>query len=133
MRRLALIFAGLVLVFACVYPLLISDEFDWLFSATLIMIISISTFAEYYFGFTYQMLISADQKDYISSILSIITIIFNTIISVVLINNNFSIHMVKLGSAFANIITPVFLYIYCHKHYNLKKIKSGNINKLPQR
>jgi len=133
MRRLALIFAGLVLVFACVYPILISDEFDWLFSATLIIIISISTFAEYYFGFTYQMLVSADQKDYISSILSIITIILNTIISVVLINNNFSIHMVKLGSAFANIITPIFLYIYCHKHYNLKKIKSGNINKLPQR
>lgn len=66
------------------------------------------------------MLVSADQKDYISSILSIITIILNTIISVVLINNNFSIHMVKLGSAFANIITPIFLYFYCHKHYNLK-------------
>lgn len=31
MRRLALIFAGLVLVFACVYPILISDEFDWFF------------------------------------------------------------------------------------------------------
>lgn len=133
MRRLAYIFAGMVLVFACIYPFFVLDQFSWLFSATLIIIISISTFAEYYFGFTYQVLISADQKDYISSILAIITTILNTIISVILINNNFSIHIVKLGSALANIITPITLYIYCHKHYHLKKVKSVDINVFPQR
>ncbi|MBQ2657016.1 MAG: polysaccharide biosynthesis C-terminal domain-containing protein [Erysipelotrichaceae bacterium] len=133
MRRIAAIFVVFVLGFACVYPLLVSDEFGWLFSASLVLIISISTFAEYYFGFTYQMLISADQKYYIYHALSILTTILNAVVSVILINNNFSIHVVKLGSAAVNIITPVYLYIYCHKKYNLQKKTDIKPKKIPQR
>ena len=72
-----------------------------------------NTFAEYYFGFTYQMLVSADQKNYIISALSIVTVILNTLVSVILINMNFSIHIVKLGSSLVNIISPLYLYFYC--------------------
>ena len=133
MRRIAAIFAIFVIVFACVYPLFIADEFDWLFSATLVLIISIVTFAEYYFGFTYQMLLSADQKGYIYSSLSIVTTVLNAIISVILINNNLSIHVVKLGTSLVYLITPVFLYIYCHRKYNIIKIKKTKIRKIPQR
>ncbi|MBQ6478130.1 MAG: polysaccharide biosynthesis C-terminal domain-containing protein [Erysipelotrichaceae bacterium] len=133
MRRIAAIFAIFVLGFSCIYPLLISDEFEWLFSASLVLIISISTFAEYYFGFTYQMLLSADQKYYIYHGLSILTTILNAVVSVILINGNYSIHIVKLGSAAVNIITPIYLYIYCHRKYNLKKKKDVKPKKIPQR
>lgn len=95
MRKVGLIFVVFVLVFAFIYPIFISTEFDWLFSASLIVIISISTFAEYYFGFTYQMLVMADQKHYLLSLLSITTTIVNTIVSVILINLNCS----KIGRA----------------------------------
>jgi len=121
MRKVSYIFVGFVIVFACIYPLWV-EEFDWFFSASLIVVVSISTFAEYYFGFTYQMLLISDQREYIYSILSIITTIINTLVSIVLVNGMFSIHIVKLGSSLANVITPVFLYIYCHKHYHLKKL-----------
>ena len=133
MRKIALIFLVFVFVFACIYPIWISTEFDWLFSFSLVLIISISTFAEYYFGFTYEALLNADQRDYIYNILSIVTIILNTIVSVVLINANCSIHVVKLGSAFANVVTPIGLYIYCHKHYQIKKIKHPKMSKIPDR
>ena len=133
MRKVGLIFVVFVLVFAFIYPIFISTEFDWLFSASLIVIISISTFAEYYFGFTYQMLVMADQKHYLLSLLSITTTIVNTIVSVILINLNCSIHVVKLGSTLANVIQPLFLYFYCHSHYNIKHVSKDQIKPLPQR
>lgn len=133
MKRISMIFLVFLLIFASIYPIWISTDFEWFFTFSLILIISISTFAEYYFGFTYQMLVMADQKEYICSILAMVTIILNTVVSVILINNNFSIHIVKLGSAAVNIITPIFLYVYCHKKYNLIKINSKDVKKLPQR
>lgn len=133
MKRISMIFLVFLLIFASIYPIWISTDFEWFFTFSLILIISISTFAEYYFGFTYQMLVTADQKEYICSILAMVTIILNTAVSVILINNNFSIHVVKLGSAVVNVITPIFLYIYCHKKYNLIKINSKDVKKLPQR
>lgn len=133
MRRIAMLFAAFVIVFAAVYPLLIVREFDWLFTASLVVIISISTFGQYYFGFTYQMLLSADQKDYITTGLNIITTIVNTIISVILINNNYSIHLVKLASSLAHLITPICLYVYVRKKYSIISGIKPDTNVIPQR
>ncbi|MCR4633458.1 MAG: hypothetical protein K5648_04970 [Erysipelotrichaceae bacterium] len=133
MRKIAMIFAAFVLVFACVYPFLVSEEFGWLFTASLVIIISISTFGQYYFGFTYQMLLSADQKDYITTCLNIVTTLVNTFLSVILIRNNCSIHMIKLGSSIAHLITPLSLYFYVRKKYNLVKGVKPNKDLIPQR
>ncbi|MBQ6334418.1 MAG: polysaccharide biosynthesis C-terminal domain-containing protein [Erysipelotrichaceae bacterium] len=133
MRKIALIFAVFVLVFSCVYPLLVSEEFGWLFTASLVLIISISTFGQYYFGFTYQMLLSADQKDYITTCLNILTTIVNTILSVILIRGNHSIHVIKLGSSLAHLITPLSLYFYVRKKYDLIKDVKPNKDLIPQR
>lgn len=133
MRKIAMIFAVFVIAMACVYPLLVKDEFGWLFTASLVLIISISTFGQYYFGFTYQMLLSADQKDYITTFLGILTTIVNTILSIILIRNNFSIHVIKLGSSLANLITPLSLYFYVRKKYNLIRDVEPNRNLIPQR
>ena len=133
MRKIALLFAVFVLILACVYPLLVRDEFGWLFTASLVLIISISTFGQYYFGFTYQMLLSADQKDYITTCLNIITTIVNTILSVILIRGNHSIHVIKLGSSLAHLITPLSLYFYVRKKYNIIKGIKPNEDVIPQR
>lgn len=124
MRKVAFIFAGFVLIFSCVYPLVVKNDFEWLFSASLILIISTSTFVEYYFGITYHILLQADQRQYITSLLSACTTILNTVLSVLLINNGCGIHYVKLGSAAAYCITPVFLHYYARRHYNIdRKVK----------
>ncbi len=132
MRKISLIFVLFVLGLAIIYPTFIVKEFDWWWTASLTVIISLSTFAQYYFGFTYQTLISVDQKDYLINILDIFTTILNTIVAVILIKNNCSIHVVKLGSSLVNVITPVFLYVYCHKKYHLVKVKNVT-DKIPQK
>ena len=133
MRKISLIFVVFVAVFACVYPLIICTEFDWLFSASLIVIISLSTFAQYYFGFTYQCLLNADQKGYITSYLDTITVVLNTIVSVILINNGCTIHVVKLGASIVHITPPIFLYIYVRKKYHIIDGLNPKEDKIPQK
>lgn len=62
MKKVALIYVGALIVFACVYPFLVRNSFSWIFSATLVLIIGSSTFVDNYFGIAYQMLLQADQK-----------------------------------------------------------------------
>lgn len=133
MRRIALIFVLFVLGLAIIYPTFIVKDFDWWFTASLIIIISFATFAQYYFGFTYQILLSADQKDYITTLLGIIQTIVNTIISAILIKNNCSLHIVKLGSSVCALITPLFLYFYVRKKYNIIKNVKPKMDYIPQR
>ena len=133
MKRIAFIFVLFVIGVAIIYPTFIVKDFDWWFTASLILIISISTFVQYYLGFTYQTLIEADQKGYLIIYMQIITTILNTIISIVLIRANASIHVVKLGSALAHIVSPIFFNIYVHKHYDIDDNVKPSSDKIPQR
>ena len=133
MRKIAFVFVLFILGLSVFYPLFIVKDYGWWFTASLIFIISISTFGQYYFGFTYQALLAADQKDYITGILDIVTIIMNTIVAVILINNNFSLHIVKLGSSLVHLFTPLFLYIYCHKKYHLISGVKDDVDRIPQK
>lgn len=133
MRRIALIFILGVTVFAAIYPLWIVKDFEWFFSFSLVMIISISTFMQYYFGLTYQMLLNADQKGYVSSFVQIITTILNTVIASVLILCGASIHVVKLGSALAFAVNPILINRYAYKHYNIDRTVKPNMSRISQR
>lgn len=122
-RKIAYIFLGYILLLIIVYPLF-NKEFDFIFTCSMIIIIAISIFIQYYFGMTYQVFLNADQKIYISSILQIFTIILNTILCIILMQFNFSIHMVKLISSIVFIIRPILQNLYVKKKYKIDfKIK----------
>jgi len=133
MRKIALIFAGATLIFAVIYPLWIRRDFDWWFTFSLIIIIAFSTFGQYYFGLTYQMLLVADMKQYVNSVITIIVTILNTIVAVVLIKAGGSIHVVKLGSSFAHLIGPLLLYLYTKRNYNIDSKAITKNDKITQR
>ena len=119
MKRIALIFVIFVLTFGALFPALVSNEFNWLFTFSLVLILSIDTFAQYYFGFAYQMVVRADQLEYVISIVRIIAIIANTIIAAILINVGCGIHVVKLGSAIVYALPPVFYNIWVKRKYHV--------------
>lgn len=133
MRKVAIIFAGFIIVFAAFYPFFVREEFDWIFTASLVLIISISTFMQYFFGITYQFLLQADQRQYVTTLIDIGTVILNVLISVVLINAGVGIHGVKLGSAIAFSLTPIVLHVYCKKYYNLQKDAEPDFSSIKQR
>ena len=133
MRRIALIFSIFVLFFAASYPFLVSDDFSWIFAFTLVLILSASTVAQYYFGITYQMLIQADQNDYIISIVSIVSTIISTVIASIMILSGCTIHMVKLGSAVVFVLPPIFYNLYSREKYRIDKKIPADASLISQR
>lgn len=119
MKKIAAILGILILGFSVVYPLLVSNEFGWFFTFTLFIIIGLSTFAESFFGITYLILLQADQKLWVSSLIKSICYIINTIVASALIYLDFSIHIVKLGSAVIFVLYPIVQSAYVKKHYNI--------------
>lgn len=133
MRKVALILVFGIVVFAGVYPFLVSYEFEWIFSFTLVLILGISTFMQYYFGVTYQILLQADQRLYIISIVQIFTTVSNTILAIILLKLGFGIHVVKLGSAIVFSLNPLIINVYVNNRYKLNKKAMPNDAALKQR
>lgn len=133
MRKIAAIFLVAVIGFAAVYPFLVSDDFGWFFAFSLVLILSISTVAQYYFGLTYQMVLQADQCNYIISIVNICTTVVNTAVSAALILLGCSIHVVKLGSALVFVVPPIFYMNYVRKKYKIDKTVPANKSTISQR
>lgn len=121
MRKIVYIFSAFLLLFAASYPLLVSEDFSWFYTFTLILILGITTISQYYFGITYQFLLIADQKTYIYNILQTIATILNTVFSVILINIGVEFRLMKLVSAIVFAAIPIVLYWYVHKKYTILK------------
>lgn len=133
LRKLSVILGSCIVAFACVYPFFVTDEFEWFFTFSLFLIIGFSTFAETMFGISGLILLQADQKMYVYSIISIVSVILNTVLSAVLINLGFGIHVVKIGSSVAFCIKPLIINIYIHRHYKIDKSVSPNNSAIKQR
>lgn len=119
-RKIALILVIYTVVLSVVYPSLVADKFDFIFTATMILIISISLFAQYYFGITYQLLLAANQQAYIQLFINCIALTLNTIACVILMRIGSPIHLVKLTTSVLFAARPVCLAIYVKTHFKLE-------------
>lgn len=124
-RVISGIFIIYLIALCFVYPLIVSTEFETGYTVSLIIIIAISTFTEYFFGMVYRLYLQAEQKTYITSTIQILTTILNAILVVLLIKFGANIQVVKLGSAFVFVLRPIIQNIYVKKKYNIdfKEIK----------
>lgn len=120
-KRLAMILLLYVIVLMAVYPFLLQIKCDYLYIISLIFALSISYFAQYYFGIVNGLLLSAHQKIYIQNTVQICTIILNTVTCAVLIRLKYPIQAVKLTTSFIYLVRPLYLYIYVKRHYNIDK------------
>ncbi len=123
-QRLAQILLAYVVVLMLAYPLITNQNFGFLYTDTLIAAISISSFAQYYFGIVNSLLLNADQRGYIQYNAQTITIISNTIVCVIMISMNGTIQLVKLATSLIYLARPLVLHIYVKRHYQIDwKIK----------
>lgn len=120
-RRIALILLVYVIILTATYPLIVQSEFDWLYSALLIVAISISSFARYYCGIVDRLLLTADQRGYIQYTSQIITLVLNTIACYFLIKIGASIQVVKLTTSIIYLVRPLVLRVYVNKRYSINR------------
>lgn len=123
-KKIAFILVGYVAILTCVYPLFVKDLFDTVFTVSLILVISISLFVQYYLSMSYRLLMNADQIGFIHVIVQTIILIFNAIFSIVLMKCGAGIHIVKLVTTLLHLIPPFIIVIYIKKHYKVnRKVK----------
>lgn len=123
-QRLARILLVYVISLMIIYPFIANQNFGFIYTATLIAAISISSFAQYYFGIVNSLLLNADQRGYIQYNAQTVTIILNTIVCAIMISMNGTIQMVKLVTSLIYLARPVILQIYVNNHYAINwKIK----------
>lgn len=123
-RNIAHVLVGYILVLVFVYPFFVDTDFSFVYIATLIGSISISSFAQYYFGIVDGLLLTADQRGYVQYTIQIISLIANTVFCYVIINLGGGIQFVKLVTSIIFLVKPVILRLYVQRHYNIdRKIK----------
>lgn len=118
-NRIALIMAFYITFLFVTYPFISGQQFGWLYTSTLLAAMSISSFAQYYFGIVNRLLLTADQRGYIQYTAQTVTLILNTIACVFLIKLGCSIHVVKLTTSLIFLMRPIYLSWYVRRHYDI--------------
>ena len=132
-RKISYIFMIYIILLCIFLPYIMKNEFDALFTVSLIIIVSISTFSEYFFGMTYRLYLESEQRVYVISIIQIITYVLNMIIIVGLIKIGLNIQIVKLASAFICGLRPILQNIYVKKSFHIKIGKENKHYKIEQK
>lgn len=108
-----------VIILCLFYPKINNTNYNYEYIIPLIIAISISSITQYFFGIVNQLLLNADQKVYIQLILNSITLILNTVISLILMKKGFDIQIVKFSAAIIFLIKPMGMALYVKKHYKI--------------
>ena len=129
---------GFVLLFYTVFliflfPALSDDQFGFIYTGTLIVAISVGGFAQYFFGITNSLLLTSDQKNYISSNINSLTLLLNLASSYFLTKNGLSIQMVKLVSSLIFLLRPICLAVYVQKNYTILSVAGRTSDPLVQK
>ena len=123
-RQVGYFFFVYVFVIACSYKYISHTvAFDWSTSFFLVIIISTSTFAQYFIGISNVVLIIAAQKQYINNLLNIGCTLINTILIVLLTYLGCNLVTVKLFSSVVFIAKPILLWLIVKKQFAFVSVK----------
>lgn len=117
--KVGIILSVYVVLLAAFFPLSQRNDFDYISTMFLVLAMSISYFAQYFFGVRDQLLVNADQRSYIQLFYQSLTVIINTVLSVVIIKCGASIQIVKLITSLVYLIRPIGLAVYVKRNYQI--------------
>ena len=119
MRKVGLAVIVYAVILMIIFPYISTSDLSNVECAVIIGIISIDTFALYFFGTANYSLLVADQKVYIKSLVAAGVTVLNTIAVALVIRGGGNIFAVKGTSALVYAITPISIAIYVKNHYRL--------------
>ena len=120
-RKIAWILVGYTAVLMVLFPYLTADHFDYFYTFILVFVISISSFAQYYFGMTYRLFLSADQLGFIQMGTQTVILLLNTGFSILLMNLGASVQVVKLVSSLIFLVQPIVFSYVAKKRYRIDR------------
>ncbi len=132
-RKIAGVLVVYVAALILLYPVAVDSSFDRAFSGSLIAVMSITAFAQYYWGMTDQLLLAADQRLYITNTVQIITLLANTGACILLMRQGFSIQTVKLATSVIFLAKPLLFRFYVNQYHTIDRTPSCREEPLTQK
>ena len=117
-NRSGILFTVLIFAFAFVYPLIVGGEVDRIQSGLMVLVLGITGAAEFFLIGKYRVLLTADKKLYVISLVQMIALVLSTFLAVFLIKLGQGIIIVKLASALFFLFRYVILALYVRRCYS---------------
>lgn len=121
-NKIVLFFVFYIIFLSWFYPLIVRTDVSLKECVVLIITIGISAIIDNLFGILDQLVLFADQKAYINTILLIGCNIISTCVCVIAINSGLTIVQMKMLGAFILMIRPVVLHLYVKKKYKIELV-----------
>ncbi len=120
-RKIALVLFVYVVLLMIFYPLSVDNSFDYFFVASLIFIIAMRVFINYFFNISYSLILKADGKEYIVNLLRTVVLLVTVVLSVLMIQSGYDVRWVKIIDIVVFGLQPLVLHYYVRKNYHLNK------------
>lgn len=133
-RVIAYIFAVYVIILACSFKSISGlEQLDQFSTFLLVLVISISTFGQYFIGISNSILLQAAQRSYITNFINLMGTIVNTVAIVLLVTIRCDIITVKFVSSFIFLLKPIALWLYVRKLYKIHRVRKVEKRYLTQK
>lgn len=111
------IFALLTIGFSIVYPWLVQEDVGFLTSSVMVIILAGSGLVEYFFVGKYRVLLIADQRSYVISLIQTVGVILNALVAIFFIKMGFSVLVTQSAATLIFVSRVLFIYIYVKSKY----------------
>lgn len=122
-RKIGAVFVVYAVVIACAFPYITRFTGEWVLSFTLTLVIAAGTLAQYMFGITYSVLLQADQRSYVTSMVQVVTTAVNAALVVILVRMGCGVVAVQAGSAVVFVLRPIVLGWFVRRRYGIERVE----------
>lgn len=120
-KKIGAIFILYSLIIAFIYPIAFNVQFSYVFTFSLVIILSLNLLIQYMFSLTLRTLLNADKKVYIVAISQTFMIIANIVLAIISVKVYPSIHLLKLITGILYLTQPIIYGCYIKKNYKIDK------------
>lgn len=131
--KIGLLFVLYSLILAFAYPFFFDTGLDYIYVASLIIILAIGLAIQYLFSLAIRTLLIADKKLYIVNLVQMLIVSLSIILSILSVHVFPSIHLLKLLCGIVYMLQPVVFGYFIKKYYVIDWKAPVNNNLIKQR
>lgn len=122
-NKTGILYVIAVIILAIVYPLLVDSKLSWPLMATLVLLSGLSGALPYFLQAKYKILLQAEGKDYIISVLATLYSILLSSSRLALLLMGFGVVVVQSVYLIVNILVSIIYLMYIKKNYKWIDLK----------
>lgn len=120
-NQIGIVFVVYMCVVAFCYPLFTKTSQSYWYVVALTFVLGSNLLVQYFISLSYRLLLKADRKVYVESIVQLIVVVLNLVLVLITIKIYRDILVVKLVSAIVFLIQPIAFATYVNKNYHLDR------------